>query len=105
MDLDSTCRGLVICSLFVCVKMFCARRNVDPKLFDMLRKLLARLEAIELTQNCGRHLDDVGSDEYDSFWDDLHERIDDLEKPDLSWHLRIRKKVCWLIKKIMKRRR
>ena len=71
----------------------------------MVTKLAASVEAIELVQNHGRHLHDVESDEYDSFWDDLHERIDDLEKPDLSWHLRIRKKVCWSVKEIMKRRR
>ena len=71
----------------------------------MMRKLAARVEAIELVQNHGRHLHEVESDEYDSFWDDLHERIDDLEKPNLIWHLRIRTKFCWLIKEIMKRRR
>ena len=71
----------------------------------MVRKLVASVEAIELAQNHGRHLHDVGCGEYDSFWDDSHERIDDLEKPFLSWHLRIRKKVHWPVKEIMKRRR
>ena len=57
----------------------------------MVKKLATSVEATELVQNHGRHLHDVESDEYDSFWDDLHERIDDLEKHDLSWHLRIRR--------------
>ena len=86
--------------LFLCVKMVCRRRDVDPKLLDMVRKLAIGVEAIELAQNCGRHLD-----EYDSFWADLHERIDDLEESNLSWHLMIRKKVVWHVKEIMKRRR
>ena len=55
------------------------RRNVDLELLDMVRKLAASVEAIDLAQNHGRHLHDVESDEYDSFWDDLRERIDDLE--------------------------
>ena len=55
------------------------RRDADPELLDIVRKLAAGVEAIELAQNRGRHLD-----EYDSFWDDLHERIDDLEEPNLS---------------------
>ena len=44
----------------------------------MVRKLVARVEAIELVKNCGRHIHEVESDEYDSFWDDLYEMIDDL---------------------------
>ena len=63
----------------------------------MVRKILA---SVELTQNHGRHLD-----EYDSFWDDLHERIDDLEDYNLCWNLRNRKKGFWIVKEIMKRRR
>ena len=37
------------------------RRNVDPELLDMVRKLATSVEAIELAQNHGRHLHDVGS--------------------------------------------
>ena len=105
MNLAYTYRGLVIQLLFLYTKIVHERRNVDPKLLDMVTKLVARVEAIELVQNHGRQLYEVESVEYDYFWDDLHERIDDLEKHDLSWHLRIRKKVSWLVKEIMKRRR
>ena len=44
----------------------------------MVRKLAARVEAIELVQNHERHLDDD-----DSFWDGLDERIDDVEESNL----------------------
>ena len=80
-------------------------KNVNPELLDMVRKLAARVEAIELVQNCERHLHEVESDEYDYFWDDLHEIIDDLEKPNLSLCLWITKNIFWPIKEIMKRRR
>lgn len=100
-----TCKGLSIKSLFVCVNMVHGRRVVDPKLFNMLRKIATGVEAIELEKNEGRYLDDVQGNEYDSFWDELHERIDDLEESDLSWNLRIRKNFIGLVKEIMKRRR
>ena len=73
-----TCKGLVIQLLFLYSKMVQGRRNVDPKLLDMVRKLAARVEAIELVQNHERHLDDD-----DSFWDGLDERIDDVEESNL----------------------
>ena len=41
----------------------------------MLRKLVARVEALDLAQDHGRHLHDVKNNEYDSFWDDLHEGL------------------------------
>lgn len=85
--------------------MVCGRRDVDLELFDMLRKLATRVEAIELVQDHGRHPDDVDNNEHDSFWDDLHERIDNLEESNFSWHLRIRKKLVWSVKVIMKRRK
>lgn len=53
--------------LFLFVKMVRGRRNVDPELYDMLRKIAARVEAIELAQYHRRHLDDVDNNEYDSF--------------------------------------
>lgn len=71
--------------LFVCEKMVRGRRGVDLEFFNMLRKIVAEFEAIELEQDKGRYIDD----EYDSFWDELHERIDDLEQFDFSRHLRI----------------
>lgn len=84
--------------------MVCGRRDADPELFDLLRQIAIRVKAIELAQDHGRHLDDVESnlkDDHDSFWDEFHEKIDYLEKSDFSWHLRIRKKVVWPIKKIV----
>lgn len=43
--------------------------------------------------------------ECDPFWDEFNKRIDDWEQSCLSWHLRIRKKVVWLVRKIVQRRR
>lgn len=79
---------------------------MDLEIFDVLRQIVAGVEVIE--QNHGRHLNDVDSklkDKHDSFWDDLHERIDDLEQLDLSWNPRIIKKVKWSVKKIVQKRR
>ena len=39
------------------------RRNVDNAILDQLRQIAARLDAVEIAQRRGAHLDDVGDDE------------------------------------------
>ena len=39
------------------------RRNVDNIIIDTLRQIVAKLDAIEIVQRRGAHLDDVSDDE------------------------------------------
>ena len=44
--------------------MVCGRgNNVDNAILDQLRQIVARLDAMEITQRRGAHLDDVSDDE------------------------------------------
>ena len=38
-------------------------RNVDNAIIDTLRQIVARLDALEIAQRKGAHLDDVSDDE------------------------------------------
>ena len=58
------------------------RRDKALEIFDMLRQIVVEVEAIELAQNNGRHLDDVYSnlkDEHNFVWDEFNNKIDDWE--------------------------
>ena len=43
--------------------MVLGRGNADNVVFDTLRQIVARLDAIETSQRRGAHLDDVSDDE------------------------------------------